>query len=323
MAGTPLTMYEREEIRVGLAARQSCAAIARGLGRAPSTVSREVRRNTRGDHYQAVKAQRRTDRRRRRAKVPKLIADRSLAAAVERDLLQGFSPAAIAVRLARSGGPTVVHETIYQALYSKTFRGLKPLPNKCLRTRRARRRPRTRSRATMAWRADWKLIDARPPAAAERSEPGHWEGDLIVGPHSSSAMVTLVERVSRLTVLVRLPRTHDSFEVVAALMGAFESVPVHLRRSLTWDQGAEMTRWRHLEAVLELPVYFCHTHSPWERPSNENTNRQLRYWFPKGADLRAYDQAALDRATNVLNNQPRRLLGWDTSAQRYGELAVR
>jgi IS30 family transposase len=323
MAGTPLTIHEREEIRVGLASKMSCAAIARSLGRDPSTVSREVRRNGRARRYEAVTAQLHTDKRRRRAKIPKLIADRSMAAVVERELHLGFSPAAIAVRLALAGGPTVTAETIYQALYSKTFRGLKVLSSKCLRTRRPRRRARIRSRAISLVRQEWKLIDARPAGAAERTEPGHWEGDLIVGPCSRSAILTLVERTSRFILLARLPRTHDSFEVVAALIGVFETVPRHLRRSLTWDQGGEMSRWRHLEMVLDLPVFFCHPHSPWQRPSNENTNRQLRYWFPKGADLRSYDQAALDRATNVLNNQPRRLFGWETSAQRYGELAMR
>lgn len=135
--------------------------------------------------------------------------------------------------------------------------------------------------------------------------------------------MTLVEGVSRYTLLAQLPHGHDSREVLTALIGTFEDVPPAMRRSLTWDQGAELTRWRDIEAVLDLPVYFCHPHSPWERPTNEHTNRQLRYWFPKGTDLRAHDQNALNHAANVLNNQPRRLLNWTTPAQSYRQLTMR
>jgi IS30 family transposase len=250
------------------------------------------------------------------------VADPSLAKFIERDLREGFSPAAIVVRLATAGMPSVVHETIYQALYSRTFRGLKALPQRCLRTRRRRRRVRVRSCEKRSWRSDFNLIDTRP-AGRRWQGRGRQLGDLIVGTSSSSAIITLIERVSRKAVLIRLPGQHTTVEVIPALIGEFESIPSHLRRSLTWDQGTELAGWRHLDTVLDLPVYFCHPHSPWERPSNENLNRQLRYWFPKGCDLKAYDQNALDRATNVLNNQPRRLLGWQTANQAYADLAMR
>jgi len=219
--------------------------------------------------------------------------------------------------------PSVVHETIYQALYSRTYQGIKLLPQQCLRTRRRRRRLRSRSRKILNWRSDINLIDTRPAEIEPRIEEGHWEGDLLVGSTSSSAIVTLIERVSRKAVLLHLPGRHGTFEVTPALIGEFESMPHHMRRPLTWDQGGELLGWRHLEAILDVKVFFCQPHSPWQRGSNENLNRQLRYWFPKGCDLRAYDQTALDRATNVLNNQPRRLLGWRTANQAYGDLAVR
>lgn len=322
MAGVPLNVFEREEIRAGLEREESFVEIARGLDRDPSTVSREVARNGRRHRYVAARAQLHTDKRRCRPKTPRLIADLELAAVVQRDLKAGFSPGAICARLRAAGGTALVPETIYQALYSKTFRGLSVMPAVCLRTRRRQRRSRTRPEKP-GWRGQVKLIDERPRAALDRVEAGHWEGDLIVGSRSRSAIVTLIERVSRYTLLARLPRGHDSKEVIAALIGSFEGLPSSMRRSLTWDQGGELAYWADLETVLDLPVYFCHPHSPWERPSNENLNRQLRYWFPKGTDLSIHDQNALDRATNVLNNQPRRLLDWETSAQRYGQLAVR
>lgn len=322
MPGIPLVLEERVEIQVGVAAGESFAAIGRRLGRASSTISREVMRNGRRRRYAAVRAQLHTVKRCRRPKVPKLVRDAAMAAVVERDLRLGFSPAGVSARLRQHGGPTVCTETIYQALYSREFRGLKLLPHQCLRTRRRRRRVHGRSHIKPGWRKEINLIGTRPACVADRSQAGHWEGDLIIGTHCGSAMITLVERVSRLTVLTRLEGRHDSFDVIHALIGEFETIPTHLRRSLTWDQGAEMSRWPDLQEALDLPVYFCNPRSPWERPSNENTNRQLRYWFPKGTDLRTYDQNALDRATNILNNQPRRLFNWDTAAQRYHQLAV-
>ena len=326
MAGKALCLDEREEIRAGIERGQSAGAIARGLGRHPTTVSREIRRNGGRGFYRAFRAQKRCDRQRRRPKPFKLVTDPKLARTVERGLRQGFSPPAVAALLRAAGGPTVVHETIYRALYSRTFRGIGLLPRNCLRTRRLKRRHHNRRRHTgMGWGLGrgFRLIDERPVIAGDRGQPGHWEGDLILGSRAShSAMITLVERTSRLVMVATLPRGSGSSEVRDALIEALRQVPVSMRRTLTWDQGSEMHLWRHVEEALELPVYFCHPRSPWERGSNENANRQLRYWFRKGTDIGVHSQAEVDQVTFILNNQPRRLLGWSTSAQRYGELAM-
>jgi IS30 family transposase len=319
MPGVALSREEREEIRAGIERGSSCVEVARLLERAPSTVSREIRRNRGRLWYRAGTAELRAQGKRKRPKVPTLIADRQLARAVTIDLKAGYSPAGIAARLRATGGPTVSHETIYQALYATDFRGIRVLPAQCLRTRRRRRRRRGGRRTTGREKTfgQFKLIDSRPAAANERSEPGHWEGDLIVGPHMRSAVVTLVERVSRLTRLGHVPGRHTAEIVSNALVTAFADVNVVMRSSLTWDQGIEMTRWRFVEDETGMPVYFCHPHSAWERPSNEHTNRQLRFWLPKGTDLSRASQEDLDRIAFVLNTLPRRTLNWQTPQQVY------
>ncbi len=325
MAGRALSLDEREEIRAGIEAGRSAASIARRLRRHPTTVSRELRRNGGRDVYRAVRAQRRCDRQRRRPKPFKLVVDPKLGRQVEGGLRRGFSPPAVAALLRASGGPTVVHETIYRALYSPVFRGVGLLPRHCLRTRRPRRRRHDRRRAVNTRRlgGGFRLIDERPESARDRTEAGHWEGDLLLGSRAShSAMVTLVERTSRLLVVAKLPSGSGSTEVRDALIEVFGDIPSNMRRSLTWDQGSEMHQWRRVEDTLELPIYFCHPRCPWERGSNENANRQLRFWFRKGTDIGVHSQHDIDRAVFVLNNQPRRLFGWSTSARRYGELAV-
>ncbi|SRR5712691_8788336 len=322
MAGEPLSLLDREELRAGLERGESCAEIARWLCRDPSTVSREVARNGGRESYVAVDAQQRARRCRARPKQPKLLADRALAKAVSAELRKGYSPAGIAVRLREAGGPTVSHETIYQALYSPTFRGISMQGHHCLRSRRRRRRPRCRERipSDRAKFGEFKLIEDRSSAAADRSEPGHWEGDLLVGARHRSAVVTLVERMSRFTVLARLDGAHTAPEVRAALSRAFANVPTAMRSSLTWDQGGEISHWPLVEQDLGLPVYLCHPKAPWERPSNEHTNRQLRFWLPKGTDLSRHSQADLDRIADVLNTTPRRLFRWDTAARTYDRL---
>lgn len=326
MAGRALCLDEREEIRAGIERGQSAAAIARRLRRHATTVSREIRRNGGRDCYRATKAQRRCNRKRRRPKPFKLVVDPELGRHVEAGLRRGYSPPAIAALLRQGGGPTVVHETIYRALYSRVFRGIRLLPRQCLRTRRLRRRHRGSRQRLAAGRRlarGVRLIDERPESARDRREPGHWEGDLLLGTRSShSAMVTLVERTSRLVVVAKLPTGPGSTEVRDALIEVFGTIPSHMRRTLTWDQGFEMYQWRRVEDELELPIYFCHPRSPWQRASNENANRQLRFWFRKRTDISVYSQADIDRVTFVLNSQPRRLLGWSTSAKRYGELAM-
>ena len=210
--------------------------------------------------------------------------------------------------------------TLYQALYSRTFRGLTLLAHHCLRSRRRRRRPRGyRTRLTQRPRAlgPFKTIHQRPPSAAERIELGHWEGDLITGPANQSAVITLVERVTRFTILGYLATNHHAGVVSAVLTRLFADVAPELRRTLTWDRGNEMAAWMRLERDSGLAVYFCDPRSPWQRPTNEQNNGQLRYWLPKGQDLRRYSEHDLCRITDFLNNQPRRLLNWDTPAQRY------
>jgi IS30 family transposase len=325
MPGIALSLDEREEIRAGIERGESCAVIASLLGRDPSTVTRELRRNGGRHSYRAISAQRRAVKCRRRPKIPKLVANPALARVVNKDLRAGFSPAAVSARLRRGGGATVCAETLYQALYSRTFRGLTMLAHHCLRSRRRRRRPRGyRTRLTQRPHAlgSIKTIHQRPPSAIERVELGHWEGDLITGPANQSAVITLVERVTRFTILGYLPTNHHADVVRAVLTHIFADVPPELRRTLTWDRGNEMAAWPRLETDSGLAVYFCDPHSPWQRPTNEHTNRQLRYWLPKGQDLRHYSEHDLRRITDFLNNQPRRLLNWDTPAQRYDAAAM-
>jgi len=326
MAGRALCLDEREEIRAGIEAGRSAAAIARSLHRHPTTVSREIRRNGGRELYRATKAQRRCNRKRRRPKPFKFVTNPELGREVERALRRGFSPPAIAALLRAGGGPTVTHETIYRALYSPVFRGIRLLPRNCLRTRRQRRHHRGRRRAYGARGGlglGVRLIDERPESARDRTEAGHWEGDLLLGTRAShSAMITLVERSSRLVVVAKLPTGSGSTEVRDALIETFGAIPPHMRRSLTWDQGYEMHQWRRVEEALDLPIYFCHPSSPWQRGSNENANRQLRFWFRKRTDISVHSQADIDRVTFILNNQPRRLFGWSTSAERYREFAV-
>jgi IS30 family transposase len=299
--------------------------MARRLGRSASTISREVARNRGRERYQATAAQVRADRARRRPKVPKLVADRGLRERVEGLLKAGFSPAATTALLRCDGGPYVVAETIYQALYSPTYRGIRLRPQDCLRTRRHRRNPYRRRQARavrLLAMSSVKLIDQRPDISG-REEPGHWEGDLIVGANNGSGVVTLIERSTRYAILSRLRDRRSAHEVAAALIAAFEQVPVDLRRTLTWDQGRELIwNWMPIEETLGLSIYFCHPHSPWERPTNENLNRQIRFWLPKRTDLGVHDQSDLDAVTNVLNNQPRRIFGWETPAQRYARHTV-
>lgn len=320
-----LVLEEREEIRAGLSRGDSCRAIAARLGRSSSTVSREVRRHGGRHRYRACEAQRRAERARRRPKTPKLVADRLLARAVSKELRQGFSPVAVSRRLAARGEPTVAAETIYQALYSKQFRGLELLPTRCLRSRRRYRRTR-KARQKMAGRSntlgEFRSVHQRPFKFDDRSEIGHWEGDLIMGAFNRSAVVTLVERSTRLTLLGHLAGGHSAPEVLEALKVVFAQVPRLLRRTLTWDRGREMADWPLLEDAAGLRVYFCDPSSPWQRGSNEHTNRQLRFWFPKGSDLRQFDRSHLTRVEQVLNGTPRRLHNWTTPAELYAHAAM-
>jgi IS30 family transposase len=299
-------------------------AIAAALDRCPSTISRELRRNLApgGGGYRPFTAQRLATGRRARPGRGKLVRDVVLRAFVQQRLSKRWSPEQIsaALRLEFPDEPDrhLVHETIYQAVYRRELGGLRREFPKALRTGRRRRKPHRHPDARRAGRlVNMTMIDARPAQADDRSEFGHWEGDLITGAANRSAIGTLVERVSRFTILLHLPSgRHTAEDVRDALVAAMGQLPPQLRRSLTWDQGSELALHAEICATLGMAVFFCDPHSPWQRPSNENTNGLLRQYFPKGTDLRAHSSEQLAAAATELNERPRKTLGWDTPAGR-------
>ena len=330
-SGRYLTLAEREEIAIGLACEESIRSIARRLGRAPSTVSREVRRGSRRGHhagrdrYRAVLAQHGAEERARRPKPTKLVRCPRLAAAVQARLEQHWSPEEIAGRL-RLDFPDdeqmrISHETIYRALYVQGRGGLRRELTSCLRTGRAVRKPRGRRAPGEHDKIpDKVMISQRPAEAEDRAVPGHWEGDLLVGANNQSALGTLVERSTRFTLLLPLPHGYDAVSVRDAIIPAITALPAHLRRSLSWDQGSEMARHAEITIAADLPIYFCDPASPWQRGTNENTNGLLRQYFPKGTDLRHHSPEHLDAVTAELNGRPRKTLGWHTPAEALAAL---
>jgi IS30 family transposase len=321
-------LSEQERVRIAdlRQAGHGVRAIAEQTGRSPSTISRELRRNRDPDsgQYRPFMAHKLAVRRRARPRPGKIAADPVLREFVAERLEQRWSPGQVS-RALRSHFPDdparhVVHERIYQAVYRPELGGLpRELPARALRTRRRRRRPHRRpgERRTNGIIA-MTMLDRRPAEAAGRSEPGHWEGDLITGASNRSAIGTLVDRASRFTILLHLPGRHTAEAVRDALIAALSSLPPRLRRSLTWDQGKEMALHAEITAALSMPVYFCQKASPWQRPSNENTNGLLRQYFPKGSDLRAHGPGDLAAVAAQLNTRPRKTLGWDTPAARLG-----
>lgn len=377
LSGRYLSFAEREEIAILRAQQHGVREIAQRVGRSPSTISRELRRNasTRGYRvpYRATTAQWHAERRASRPKVSKLAANGALREYVQ-DRLAGtiarpdgglvlgptvrfigrrhgrradrrwaksWSPEQISHRL-RVDFPDdesmrVSHEAIYQALYVQGRGALKRELVACLRTGRALRVPRARTRGRgKSFVTPGILISERPAEAADRAVPGHWEGDLIVG-LSSSAIGTLVERTTRFTLLLHLPPMdghgsrarikngpatagHGAEAVRDAIADAIRTMPDQLRRSLTWDQGAEMAQHAQLRIDAGVDIYFCDPHSPWQRGSNENTNGLLRQYFPKGTDLARHSRADLDAVALALNTRPRKTLGWKTPAEALDEL---
>jgi IS30 family transposase len=315
-----LSQDERVRIADLHRAGEGVRAIARELGRDPATVSRELRRNVdpNSDAYRPHTAQRLAEQRRARPKTGKLVADVELRRFVQDKLKRRWSPEQIA-RALRSRFPDqprrhIVPETIYQAVYRPDLGGLcRELP-KALRTGRLRRKPHRRAEKRRGRLVDMTMIDQRPAEAASREVAGHWEGDLITGEANRSAIGTLVERTSRYTILLYLPCRHTAEAVRDAVIDAMKDLPAHLRRSLTWDQGSEMALHAEIAQALQMPVYFCEKASPWQRPSNENTNGLLRQYFPKGSDLRAHDADHLAAVATELNARPRKTLLWDTPA---------
>jgi transposase, IS30 family len=323
--GHRLSFDERIEIMRGLDAGLCPAEIGRGIGRHRSVVCREIARNRNLDgDYHARMAHARAARNARRPKAFKLV-DHPLCAAIEGWMDDGWSPKLIAEMLARDHPDDklarVSHETIYQCLYVQTRGTLRADLHKRLSTKRAHRKPRGRTdnrRGAYSSGEEFKISD-RPPEVADRAVPGHWEGDLIVGPNNT-AIGTLVERATRFVLLLHLPDDHTAETVATAMIQTMGELPEHLRRSVTWDRGSEMANWRDIHLQLGTPVYFCNPHSPWQRGTNENTNRLLRFWFEKGSDLSRYTKADLKHIQDTLNRRPRPTLNLDTPAQRLAIL---
>jgi IS30 family transposase len=376
LSGRYLSFLEREDVALLRARGCGVRAIARLLARAPSTISRELRRNatTHGGalDYRALTAQWHADRRARRPKPAKLAIHAALREYVQERLagavtrVDGRRLAGPAVRWAgRRHGPRqdrrwaaawspeqiahrlrvdfpddpsmrISHEAIYQALFVQGRGALRRELSACLRTGRALRVPRARTRArARGFVSDQVLIRERPADADDRAIPGHWEGDLILG-LDSSAIGTLVERTTRFTMLLHLPRMadhgrprtkngpalagHGAEAVRDAIAASITTLPEHLRRSLTWDQGAELAQHVQLRIETGLQVYFCDPHSPWQRGTNENTNGLLRQYFPKGTDLSVHSAETLAAVALALNTRPRKTLGWRTPGEALDDV---
>jgi transposase, IS30 family len=301
--------------------------IAVELGRSPSTVSRELRRNAHPGtgRYRPHAAQARADARRPRPKTGKIAANPGLRRIIQDGLDRRWSPEQIVRRLRRDfphqPGMRVVHETIYQALYVQGRGELRRELTRALRTGRALRRPqRHPQQRTPRMATPMVMISQRPAEADDRAVPGHWEGDLIIGKDNKSAIGTLVERATRYVMLVHLPDGRTPDLVRDALINTIARLPTHLWRSLTWDQGSEMHRHHEFTLATDIPVYFCDPHSPWQRGSNENTNGLLRQYFPKSTDLSVHTRDHLDAVAVELNGRPRKTLDWDTPAERLTTL---
>ena len=320
-----LSLEERVGVRVGLEAGSSFRVIAAVLGRSPSTISREVNANGGRAGYAPMAAHRRAAALARRCKPTKIAANAALRDRVVADLERLWSPEQIADRL-RAEFPDdpemrVSHETIYRSLFVQGRGELRRELARCLRTGRAARRPRGRvdGRGHITGMVS---ISDRPAEAADRAVPGHWEGDLILGRGGRSAIGTLVERSTRFVMLLHLPDGRGAEQVRDAMTAAITTLPAALRRSITWDQGAEMHQHAQFSVDTGIPVYFCDPHAPWQRGSNENTNGLLRQYFPKGSDLSIHDAAALQAAADSLNGRPRKTLGSMTPSEKLNEALV-
>ncbi len=314
---------ERIDIADRLRAKQGIREIARALDRAPSSISREIKRNQHPTNaqYHPHAAQRRAELRRPRPKQGKIAAHPLLHHIIQGQLNQRWSPEQISKRLRvlyperpeMSASP----ETIYQALYLQGRGELRREISKYLRTGRAMRIHHKRADARRSrFDEPMILISERPAEIEDRAVPGHWEGDLIIGKDHASAIATLVERSTRFVMLVPLPRKWDAFIVADLLVEKMTTLPAVMRRSLTWDQGTEMARHKKFSMATEMPVYFCDPGSPWQRGSNENTNGLLRQYFPKGTDLLSHSPKYLDFVAQELNERPRKTLDWMTPAER-------
>jgi IS30 family transposase len=328
LKGRCLSFAEREEIALGRARGETIRVIARHLGRAPSTVLRELRRNAeRGGGYRATTAHALAYERASRPKPAKLAENVALRELVQDDLLRRYSPEQIAGRLRRQfpDDPEmwVSTETIYQSLYVQSRGALKRELTRCLRTGRALRQPgRHAGQRKSRIVRDMVNISQRPPEAADRAIPGHWEGDLMIGKRNASAIATLVERATGFAVLVALPDGYKPEHVAPALAKKIQTLPEALRRSLTWDQGPEMRDWKQIRVDAGIEVFFCDPHAPWQRGTNENTNGLLRQYFPKGTDFTTVTEAHLDAVADELNDRPRKRLAFAKPTEEIADLLL-
>jgi transposase, IS30 family len=320
-----LTSEDRAVIAAGLRACWSYDRIGAELGRDKSVVCREVARNRGPDgSYRGPVAHRAAHERRRRPREFRLVAEPGLCRRIETWMDEGWSPKLIA-RVLREESPHMImgrvsHETIYQALYVQARGSLRKDLYRQLSTKRPRRKPQGGAkRANSPYQEAFK-ISQRPAEVADRAVPGHWEGDLVMGTAGGVAVGTLVERSTRFTILLHLPGRHDAETVAAAMVREMSHLPEHLRLSLTWDRGTELARYDKVQLELEMPVYFCDPHSPWQRGTNENTNRLLRHWLTKGTDLSRFSAADLRRIAASLNARPRPTLDMRTPAQALDAL---
>ena len=319
-----LSLREREEIGFQLARGQGIRRIAAALGRAPSTISREVARNRVFDRYVPSLAQEQTWTRARRSR-PRKLDGLALRGQVVSMLTERFSPEQVAGRL-RLEHPEnremqVSHETIYQALYVQGRGSLRLEVATALRSGRARRRPQKPDSPKAGRLPGMVMISDRPAEIEDRAVPGHWEGDLIIGSTSTrSAIGTLVERTSGFLMLLHLPGDHTAATVSTAMIKAMNTLPEQLRLSVTWDQGREMAKHQEVTMATGMPIYFCDPHSPWQRGSNENTNGLLRQYFPKSTDLSFHGPGILDNVAAELNARPRKRHGYRTPAEVLTEL---
>ena len=334
-SGRYLSLDERQTIATMWAAKASKAQIARELGRHPATVGRELARNSelksrthKTLSYHPGRADKRALVRARRPKDCKLRQDVNprLHTWVQNKLNKKWSPEQIAkeLKLAFPHDPEmrVSYETIYQSLYVQSRGALRRELSVCLRTGRAVRRPAKRIDERRGRIPGMINISERPAEVKDRAVPGHWESDLIIGKNSGSAIGTLVERTTRFVMLLHLPDRHGALEVEQAMLKAISQMPAALRRSITHDQGVEMSNHRQITIASGMDIYFCDPHSPWQRGSNENTNGLLRQYFPKGTDLSVHSAAHLRFVAAELNDRPRKTLEWLSPRQKLTELLV-
>ena len=336
-----LSIEERERIHAGIERSESIREIARALGRAPSTISREVGKNLHHQrygrparvgrprstpwNYSPHQAQMGADRRARaRARPAKLSTSEKLRREVQSRLGRKHSPEQIARRLRKKFPDEpemwVSHETIYQSIYVQGRGALRRELAACLRTGRAIRKPHRIGEQRRERIKDMVNISQRPAEVEDRAVPGHWEGDLITGKENKSAIGTLVERSTGFVMLLHLPDRHGAVEVSDAMIQTIGQLPQHLRGSITWDQGSEMTHHAQITLATDMRIYFCDPASPWQRGTNENTNGLLRQYFPKGTDLSGYHPDYLVYVAAELNNRPRKRLDWDTPAEALAAL---